>query len=173
MQPGPHVHVVSDVKDELSIPIALPVASQNNKRQELHHRDDVSLLSIPSKLPPILIQLICMKHIVLPVNSSNPLRNGLPPVILARAVAPGRARRSRMGKSFSKTAVKLHCNGASSCSLMKSRVSQKSSHRRSSSPGLEAFCTSTLIFPREPRAPPALEVTFQQKVERREVRGQG
>ena len=105
MQPCPDVHVVGDVENQLPGPFGPAVASQHNKCQEFHDRNYIGFLPFSSQIPEslsILIYFVRMENLGFPVDGPYPIQGCIPPVIRARAVTPGSANRSRIGRQFLK-----------------------------------------------------------------------
>ena len=46
MQPSPNIHVVSNIQDEFTGPIAPTVTGKHNESEEFHNRYDIGLLSL-------------------------------------------------------------------------------------------------------------------------------
>ena len=118
--------------------LAATVAGKHDEREQFHDGDNLGLIPLVRRSAKGLLvyRPTVEAWKIFAAQSTSPIRSRVasPPVIRVRAVAPGSASLSRIGKSFSKTAEKLVW-GASSCNPTKSSASQKSSQRLSFSCG--------------------------------------
>ena len=111
MKPATHIGIIRYMQHQLAVPVGPSMTRQYHKGEQLHDRDDVGLVFRGGNflqgfsIPP---HGGGMKDLSTPVYCTNPIQSvASPPVIRVRAVAPGRANRSRIGRSFSNTEAKL------------------------------------------------------------------